>query len=196
MRISLALVSVAVIAIGVAALAIARDEPASGDSGSVTLVGDSLNLGIEPYLREELDGWGIDVHDRVGRTTAEGLEEMRALGEALAPVVVVSLGTNDSEGSEEEFRALVEQAVALAGPGRCVVWATIVRDGAPRAGFDEVLREAASDHANVRLLDWAAMVSRDDALLAFDRVHATPDGYARRAQETARTVRACDAAAR
>jgi hypothetical protein len=35
------------------------------------------------------------------------------------------------------------------------------------------------------------MVAEDDSLLAADLVHATPDGYRMRAEETARAVRAC-----
>ena len=71
---------------------------------------------------------------------------LRSLGGGLAPVVVVSLGTNDADGSEPEFRKLVYQAVAIVGPRRCLVWATVVRDGTPRTGFNQVLEEARSAH--------------------------------------------------
>jgi hypothetical protein len=191
MRIALALALV--IAAGTAAVVLvaARDEPTAAGAGAVTLVGDSLNVGLEPYLRDALAGWSVDAHDRVGRATPEGVEELRALGANLAPVVVVSLGTNDPDGSEEEFRALVADAMAIAGPRRCVLWATIVREGTPREGFNRVLRDAASEHSNLELVDWAAMVARDPGLLASDAVHGTPDGYARRAEETARASRDC-----
>jgi hypothetical protein len=191
MRIALALVLAIAIGVAIAAFAIDRDEPAAGHAGAVTLVGDSLNVGIEPYLREELAGWAVDTHDRAGRTTGEGLEELHAIRGKLAPVVVVSLGTNDADGSEAEFRALVSDVIEVAGPRRCVVWATVVRDGTPRDGFNDVLEEAASDHPNVRLVDWASMVARDRGVLAFDAVHGTPDGYAKRADETARVARGC-----
>ena len=101
MRITLALVLAVAIA---AAIVVARqsdDESSATDTGAVTLVGDSLNVGIEPYLAKELPGWRVDAHDRVGRATVEGVDELRALRRSLAPVVVVSLGTNDAEGSEE-----------------------------------------------------------------------------------------------
>jgi len=71
------------------------------------------------------------------------------------------------------------------------VWATVVRDGTERTGFDRVLRDARADHSNVRLVEWASLVADEPSLLAGDRVHGTPDGYARRAEETARAVRAC-----
>jgi len=191
MRTTLALVLVIAIA---AAIVVARrsdDESAATGTGAVTLVGDSLNVGIEPYLAKKLPGWRVDAHDRVGRATAEGVDELRGRRTLLAPVVVVSLGTNDAEGSEDEFRALVDDAIAIVGPRRCLVWATVVRDGAERTGFDQVLRDARAAHPNVRLVEWASLVSGDPSLLAEDRVHGTPDGYARRAEETARAIRDC-----
>jgi hypothetical protein len=85
----------------------------------------------------------------------------------------------------------VDEALAIAGPDRCVVWATVVRDGEERTGFDRVLRDAGDAHPNLRLVEWASLVEDDPSLLTSDRVHGTPDGYARRAEETARAVRAC-----
>ena len=191
MRISLALVLAVGIAAAIAVAVRGCNEPTAGGTGVVTLVGDSLNVGTEPYLREALPGWQIDAHDRVGRTTSAGVEELRRLGDRLAPVVVVSLGANDASGSEAQFRRLAAEAIEIVGPNRCLVWATIVRDGAGRSGFDRVLEEASAAHANVRLVDWAAMVAGDDSLLAADLVHGTAAGYARRAEETARAIRAC-----
>ena len=191
MRITLALVLAVAIAVAVVVVRRGGDESSAGATGAATLVGDSLNVGIEPYLAEALDGWRLDAHDEVGRATREGVDELRALRSSLAPVVVVSLGTNDAEGSEAEFRALVNEALAVAGPDRCVVWATIVRDGEERAGFDRVLRDARETHPSLRLVEWASLVGDDPSLLGSDGVHGTPEGYARRADETARAVRAC-----
>ena len=169
----------------------AADDDADSAKGAVTLVGDSLNVGVEPFLEDALPGWRVDAHDEVGRATREGVAELRARRTKLAPVVVVSLGTNDAEGTEDEFRALVGDAIRVVGPSRCLVWATIVRDGEERTGFDDVLRDAATEHPNVQLAEWASLVSDDPTLLAGDRVHGTPDGYARRAEETARAIRSC-----
>ena len=192
MRLTLTLLLLAAAAV-VAFLAVGRDEEnaAATDTGALTLVGDSLNVGTEPHLREALPHWAIDAHDRVGRSTEEGLDVLREQRRALAPVVVVSLGTNDAEGTESRFRELVDEAIALVGRGRCLVWATIVSGGAERAGFDDVLRDAADAHANVRLVDWAALAAEDDELLAGDLVHGTPAGYARRAEATVDALRTC-----
>jgi lysophospholipase L1-like esterase len=191
MRISLALVLAVAIAAAVVVARNRADEPKANPSGAITLVGDSLNIGVEARLDEELPGWRIEAHDEIGRGTSAGVDVLRELGPALAPVVVVSLGTNDADGSESEFRRLVDEALEIAGPDRCVVWATIVRDGAERPGFDRVLEDAASAHSNLHLVGWAAMVADDGSLLAADRVHGTPNGYAARAGEVARAIRAC-----
>jgi lysophospholipase L1-like esterase len=191
MRLTLALVLAAAIALAVLAARREGDGSGATTKGAVTLVGDSLNVGIEPYLAKELPGWQVDAHDQVGRATREGVEELRARRSSLAPVVVVSLGTNDADGTEAEFRALVDDAIELVGAQRCLVWATIVRDGEERDDFDRVLRNASDAHPNVRLVEWASLVADDESLLALDRVHGTPEGYARRAEETARAIRDC-----
>src|SRR6185503_4109352 len=158
MRLSLVIVLAVAIAVAVYVATRPDDDTRPQEAGAATLVGDSLNVGIEPYLGDALPGWRLDAHDRVGRATQEGIDELRSLGGGLAPVVVVSLGTNDADGSEPEFRRLVDEAVAIVGPRRCLVWATVVRDGTPRAGFNRALEDARSAHRNVRLVDWAAMV--------------------------------------
>ena len=162
-----------------------------GDSavGTLTTVGDSLNVGVQPYLDEELGGWSIDHHDLGGRRTQEGIDELQSLGRDVGQVLVVSLGTNDFDGDSATFRRQVEEVVARAGPRRCVVWTTIWLGG-PHA-FNDVLRASATLHPNLQLVDWAAMVEQEPELLAADGVHATPDGYARRAEETAKVARRC-----
>ena len=192
MRISLTLLLLAAAATIIVVVVTGDEEDAAAnDTGFLTLIGDSLNVGIDPYLRGELPNWEIDAHDRVGRMTVEGIDALRRQRSTLAPAVVVSLGTNDPEGTETEFRALVEEAVGLVGPDRCLVWATIVRDGSARAGFNEVLRDVASANSNVRLVDWASDVAQDPALLAADLVHGTPDGYAARAARTVQALGTC-----
>lgn len=177
----------------VAFLAVGRDDEnaAATDTGALTMVGDSLNVGTDPYLREALPHWDIDAHDRIGRSTEEGLDVLREQRSSLARVVVVSLGTNDAEGTEDRFRELVGEAVALVGPNRCLVWATIVDDGAERTRFDDVLRDVADANTNVRLVDWASLVAENENLLAGDLVHGTPVGYARRAEATVDALRTC-----
>ena len=192
MRTFLVLATAAAVAVALVTLRTDTDDDLpTVAGGDVTLVGDSLNVGTEPYLRDELAGWSIEAYDLVGRATAEGVEELRRVRAALAPIVVVSLGTNDADGTEEQFRALVAEALRIAGDDRCVVWATVVRDGNPRDGFNAVLVEAREAHPSLRLVDWAGIVDARPELLSADLVHGTPEGYARRAADTARAARDC-----
>ena len=173
--------------VGVVAVLVRDDTP--GRVGSVTTVGDSLNVGMEPYLDDELRGWRLRHRNQNGRRTAEGIAELRALGRDLAPVVVVSLGTNDFDADAATFRAQVDEVLALAGPRRCVVWTTIWLDRPHR--LNEVLRDAARRYPNLELADWAGLVEDEPSALAFDGVHGSPEGYARRAALVADLVRRC-----
>jgi lysophospholipase L1-like esterase len=184
------LVLVVLVAVAAVVVVLARDDGGPERTGSVTLVGDSLNVGIEPYLADVLPGWRIQTDDEVGRGTTAGLEALHALGSRLSPTVVISLGTNDPVGSDDAFRASVAEALAFAGSRRCVVWVTIF-DGEPREELNRVLREAADANRNLRLVEWATMVEEEPELLAGDGVHGTAEGYSRRAEAVADAVRGC-----
>lgn len=190
MLLRLLLVAVAVAALAVAGFVLV-DRGGGNERvvGSVTTLGDSLNVGIEPYLDEELDGWSIDHHNQSGRRTHEGIAELRALGRNVAPVVVVSLGTNDFDSSSATFRQQVEELLELTGPRRCVIWATIWFAGPHE--FNDVLRDAAGRHRNLELADWASLVEERPELLAADGIHGSPEGYARRAEQAAAIARRC-----
>ena len=171
-----------------ALVVLVRDD-ATGRTGSVTTVGDSLNVGMEPYLDNELRDWDIEHRNENGRRTDEGVAELRALGRGAAQVVVVSLGTNDGGLDAVAFRSHVDEVMELAGRGRCVVWTTVALDGPDE--LNAVLEDAARRHPNLELADWAALVEDEPDLLAFDGVHGTSAGYARRAELVAGIVRRC-----
>lgn len=177
---------------GAALVAVATrgDDSSARRTGSIALVGDSLNVGIEPYVAEELDGWTIANDNVVGRRGEEGLAELKRMRAELAPVVVVSLGTNDPQNDVDGFRRLVDDVIRAAGPTRCVVWSTIWRDG-PNEGFNAVLRDATDRHRTLEVADWASLVAARPELLAPDGVHGSPEGYAARAAQVARIAEDC-----
>jgi hypothetical protein len=161
------------------------------ERGSVTLVGDSLNVGVEPFLQEELHGWDVHTDDVVGRPTTTGLERLTSQSTTLGRYVVISLGTNDPESSVGAFSAAIGDVLGLAGRGRCVVWATIHRDGDAYEPFNDALRAAASKNRNLRLVDWAGMIRVHPDWLVSDGVHATTDGYHERAKAVVAAMRTC-----
>jgi lysophospholipase L1-like esterase len=165
-------------------------DPSTARVGSLTMVGDSLNVGTEAALRAALPGWTIATDDAVGRTSDEGIAALERIGGGLGPVVVVSLGTNDTQTDVEGFQEDVRAVLAHAGEGRCVIWATIWRHGANDA-FNKVLeKEADANHA-LRLVRWDDLAEANPEWLAFDGVHPTQEGYAARAAAVARVARDC-----
>jgi lysophospholipase L1-like esterase len=185
---------IALLVAGVTALFVVRqrdDGSSDHPAGAVTLIGDSLNVGTEPYLPDELHTWRIVTNDRIGRTTAEGLVELESGHTELAPTLVVSLGTNDPPEEVDGFRSDVAHLLRLAGPDRCVVWATIWRDGRPNDAFNGVLRDAASGNGRLRIVEWAAMVHEHPDWLAADGLHGNATGYRARARAVASAVQSC-----
>lgn len=166
-------------------------ESAPSRTGSVALVGDSLNLGLEPYLRHDLRGWPMIADDVVGRQTREGIGALAAAGARLAPTVVISLGTNDPPDDAAGFARHVGEVVRLAGPGRCIVWSTIWRDGAPLEPFNRILREQAQANRRFQVVEWASMVQEHPDWLAPDGLHGSETGYLKRASAVAAAVRSC-----
>lgn len=159
--------------------------------GTVSLVGDSLNVGVEPYLRADLGGWQIDTDDVVGRATTTGVEHVSDQGTALGSYVVISLGTNDPVTGADAFRAEVAAVLGVASSRRCVVWATIHRNGDAYEPFNEVLLDASATNRNLRLVEWAAMIRDHPEWLAADGIHGTPDGYRARATAVLDAMRTC-----
>jgi hypothetical protein len=180
------------VALGVLFLVRLSDKPAASASrGTVTLVGDSLNVGVERYLPDALPGWAIVANDRVGRSTPEGIAELEAGRPGLSSHVVVSLGTNDPPQDVTGFRADVARVLELVGPNRCVVWATIWRDGAPNDAFNTVLRDAAGSNRRLRLVEWATMLQDHPEWLAADGLHGNETGYRERARAVAGAATGC-----
>lgn len=162
-------------------------------SGRALVVGDSLAEGTEAPLAQLLPGWRIRTSAYTGRPTADGVSEITAAG-SLPPVLVVSLGTNDDPSATSTFQSEVESVLQAAGPGRCVIWANIVRPpygGVSYSGYNRVLAQQAAANPNLRLVDWVGIVRRDPGLLAPDAVHATPSGYEARAQAIAAAITTC-----
>jgi lysophospholipase L1-like esterase len=164
-----------------------------GSSGRLLVVGDSLAEGTEAPLARLLPGWRIATSAYTGRHTDDGVAEIVDRGN-LPDVIVVSLGTNDDPSATASFAGEVQRLLDVAGPSRCVVWANIVRPpyaGASYAGYNGVLDRLSLSRPNLTVVDWAAMVRSQPGLIASDGVHATPQGYAVRAQAIASAIASC-----
>ena len=163
----------------------------------VLVVGDSLAVGMRPFLGAMLEPGDVVWDARSGRTTPEGLERLRArLREVTPQTVVISLGTNDGP-DPARFADRIQRALDAIPVSACVVWADINRP--PRKGgyraLNRVLEQAAAQDPRMVLVHWDRAVSRGAVALP-DGLHPDSAGFRYRSLMIAGAVaRGCTAAA-
>jgi lysophospholipase L1-like esterase len=160
---------------------------------SVFAVGDSLGEGTKPYLPGALPGWNVSQSVAVSRFLPDGVSIVRNRG-SLPGAIVFALGTNDDPHNVSSFRGSVEAVLSAAGKTRCVVVPNIVRPpvgGASYSGFNQALADLAAHRDNLRVVDWAGLVSANRGWLAGDGVHVNATGYMARARAIATQVKRC-----
>jgi hypothetical protein len=156
--------------------------------------GDSLALGTAPYLPALMSDWQLRQAAQVGRRSSAAPPFLRRLGSELPRVLLVSLGTNDYPGATELFASTVSEVVEIAGPSRCVVWASIARppqQGISYEGYNLVLAQARRQWSTFHVLPWAKMARQHPKWMRRDGVHPSSDGYRARAEALAQLARSC-----
>jgi lysophospholipase L1-like esterase len=176
--------------------AVASSPPARV-SRRVFVVGDSLTVGAEPWLRAALrrHGWtltGVDA--RVGRPVAEGLSLLRAHRTRLPGTVVIALGTNDLGAGSQTVRSWLRSARAIAGPRR-LVWVDLCLAPAvdPRLAAYRQINQSLFRYAarfGVVVADWCGYAASHHVRPGLDGIHYGPDGYRQRASFYAAAVAA------
>jgi hypothetical protein len=169
---------------------------AHADPAQVLIVGDSLAVGMRPFLGDLITDREVTFDVRAGWTTPQGMEALRLDLEQFAPqTVVISLGSND--GSDPGvFADRIRRILRALPPSSCVVWPAIIRPkrkGEYR-GLNRVLRDEARHDDRLTVIDWDRMVRKGQVRLR-DGLHPDEDGYRWRAWVTAGAVeRGCRAA--
>jgi lysophospholipase L1-like esterase len=165
------------------AAAVVRPERARANAHEVLVVGDSLAVGMEPFLGPMLAGRQITWDARSGRTTPTGLMRLRLDLRRVRPqTVVVSLGTNDGP-DPARFASRLRRLMAAVPTDACVFWPSINRP--PRKGpyqaLNHVLRDEARRYPRLVVVDWnRAVVSR--RVFLPDGLHPDPAGFRVRAR--------------
>jgi lysophospholipase L1-like esterase len=150
-------------------------------SGPVYVLGDSLTVGMAPYLPSLLPGRSVEIDGKTGRTATDGLDILATRQAPLPPTVVMALGTNDVE-SPEQFTAVIDRTMALLGPRR-VIWVNIASPtGQP---FNRDLDAARIRYRNLEVIDWASIMAARPEDLVADHIHNTGAGYRLRAEVVA-----------
>jgi lysophospholipase L1-like esterase len=163
-------------------------------SKSLLVVGDSLAVGTKPYLGSYLPGWHVTTSATISRHAPEGAGVMKRFGKHLPRVIFVNLGTNDDPGAIGQFLDSVRRVMDVAGPGRCVVWADIVRPpvgGVSYSGINHALSVQARERRNLIKFKWKKLASRHRGWFGPDGVHPTATGYQVRAKAMAHNIRVC-----
>lgn len=150
--------------------------PASAQPRRVVVVGDSIILGAQTAIAETFGqiGWELVFDADVSRSTAAGAAAVGAHAAELTDTLVVSLGANDA-GNTDLFRRRVDDVLAAAGGTRRVLWLTIPEVRPYYAPANQVLRDVAAAHPNVRVVEWH-VAATNPGMTASDGLHLTPDG--------------------
>ena len=138
---------------------------------SITLVGDSIGLDVEPYLRDIYPKLVVD--SKVSRQFYEGVDVVQGLLDSgsLGQAVVIELGTN-GDIEESDMRTIIE----LLGANRKIVFVNIQVDRSWCAGDNRTLSRVALDYPNVFIADWySASIGQDDYFYS-DMVHPNHAG--------------------
>jgi hypothetical protein len=167
---------------------------ASAADGPVIVVGDSLAVGMRPFLAPLLGDRVVAFDARTGRTTPQGMQVLRRLLTTAKPAtVVVSLGTNDGPDAAR-FADRIRRILGALPPRTCVVWPSIIRP--PRKGtydgLDRVLRRQAQRDPSFHVPSWDYAVLRGEVRLP-DEVHPDQFGFLYRSRMIVRVIhQRCD----
>jgi hypothetical protein len=141
-------------------------------SGTVTAVGDSIMLDIQPYLEQDIPGVSVDgVVSRQFETGIGVVQADRAAG-TLGRIVVIELGTNGTV-TDSEFDAMMQ---AAAGAQR-VVFVNVDVPRSWEAADNAVLAAGVARYPGVAVLaDWYSLSVGHPEWFTPDQVHLEPAG--------------------
>lgn len=154
-------------------------QPKAGNQESiptpaVSAIGDSVMLGVAPYLEKSIPGIYMDAEiGRQLRQTEKLLPQLQEWGRIDGGIVVIGLGTNGSFTPKELDSLLSSLAAA-----KQVV---LVNTHVPRDWEQQVnrlLAQAAADYPNVTLADWFSASKGHPEYFYEDGVHLRPEGAA------------------
>ena len=138
---------------------------------SVTMIGDSIGVGIDPYLKKLLPK--LDNHAKVSRQFYEAkgfVQELLNAG-TLAPTVIIELGTNGTV-SESDMRALIEQI----GSDRKIVFVNCQVPRSWGVPNNKVISRVVPDYPNTIIADWYNASLGKSNYLAKDGFHPSTMG--------------------
>ncbi|TCP22347.1 peptidoglycan-N-acetylmuramate O-acetyltransferase [Scopulibacillus darangshiensis] len=150
---------------------------------SVTAIGDSVLIDAAPYLENQLPGIVISAH--IGRQMSEGeavVDRLKSKGK-LGDCVIIELGTN-GPFTETQLKSLVNSI----GRDRQIVLVNTRVSRPWENAVNAALQKAASDFANIKLVNWYEASAGKNSYFAPDGVHLNPEGAEQYASLVANVV--------
>lgn len=145
--------------------------PSPRSGKSITAIGDSVMLGVAPYLEKQLPGIQIDA--KIGRQMAQAGElipGLQAKGR-LNGTIIIGLGTNGAFSSKK-----LESLLDSLSSAKQVI---LVNTRVPRdweRNVNTMLAEISQKYPNTKLVDWHAASKDHPEYFRSDRVHLEPAG--------------------
>jgi lysophospholipase L1-like esterase len=176
----------------------ARTSSLRAASTRVSVIGDSLTIGTEPYQSEAFStaGWGhsaIDAYNSRGIRTKlkkdhyTGLTSVDAIRATSgdSDLWVVALGSNDAGiYAKAKHAAVIGMMMDKIGSGHTVMWVNVYLPKTPprQNNWNWALATVAKERGDeMFVFDWASLAEKNPHWLADDHVHYTNKGYLQRA---------------
>lgn len=138
---------------------------------NVTFIGDSIGIGIAPYLKKYYPNLYVDAKVSRQFSDAKSIIQLLLKNDKLAPTVVIELGTNGSF-SESQMRTVID----LIGSDRKIVF---VNTNVPRSwceGVNSTLAKISAEYANTTVADWYDASTNKSNYFYKDGVHLSITG--------------------
>ncbi|MFE9273845.1 acyltransferase family protein [Paenibacillus glucanolyticus] len=152
-----------------------KDPQARPSSKStITAIGDSVMLGVSPYLEKSLPGIHIDaVIGRQMRQADDLVPALKAQNRIDGGIIIIGLGTNGAF-SKKDLDSLLR-------PLDSAKQIVLVNTRVPRdweQNVNDVLAKAAAENPKVTLVDWYSASKDHPEYFRSDSVHLEPEGAA------------------
>jgi hypothetical protein len=176
-----------------AALVLAVPAAQAAPSGSVLVVGDSLEELSSPYLARYLPGVELTVNAVGGSNTFEILDLFEESYDPSQQVIVFDGGTNDNPNYPQILEENLGKVAATVGD-RCMVVPTVhgyTVEGTGNEGKNSVVRRFAAARPGTQVPEWAEFVHEHPELMQSDGLHPIEQGSEARAELIAQGILGC-----
>lgn len=150
----------------------AIDLPLPAGANTVYILGDSVILGTQYVINQQLAGWKVTLDAKVSRRMDQGLDVVASKGGNLGRVVVVHLCTNWYGG---DYGAVADTLISMLRGADRIVWSTCVPWVGQINQANDAIKELPSRHPNLAVVDWAA-IAGTPGYTAGDGLHLQGQG--------------------